>query len=91
MKSFFYGTFIVLDPKHIISEYDALATFKSAVQFLEVFNRSKWGVFRSPKGATMYQSTVSTINETIKSYEKLFIKHLLYYIQSISRPTAMPW
>jgi len=29
-EKFFYGTFIVLDPKHI-SKYDALVTFKSAV------------------------------------------------------------
>ena len=29
-EKFFYGTFIVLDPK-LISEYDAPVTFKSAV------------------------------------------------------------
>ena len=28
---FFYGTFIVLDPKHIMSEHNVLVTFESAV------------------------------------------------------------
>ena len=30
-EKFFYGTFIVLDPKHIISDHNVQVTFESAV------------------------------------------------------------
>ena len=39
----------------------------------------------------MYHSIVSTINENINSYEKFFLEHSLYYIQSKLRLSAMPW